>query len=62
MSNKKSVKAVESIESIESKTNFGRIFPIGIVVLLAVGVFGAVGLVSVNQVCTDSRKLLTADC
>jgi hypothetical protein len=40
MSNKKSV---ESVESGESKSSFGRIFPIGIIALLAVGVFGAVG-------------------
>jgi hypothetical protein len=43
MSNKKPVKSVESVESGESKMSFGRIFPIGIVVLLAVGVFGAIG-------------------
>jgi spore coat protein A, manganese oxidase len=39
MSNKKSI---ESVESIESKSKFGRIFPIGIVALLAIGVFGAI--------------------
>ena len=39
MSNKKSIKPVESIES---KMSFGRIFPIGIIALLAVGIFGAV--------------------
>jgi FG-GAP-like repeat len=31
------------VESVEGKTSFGRIFPLGIVALLAVGVFGAVG-------------------
>jgi hypothetical protein len=39
MSNKK---LVELVESAESKSKFGRIFPIGIVALLAIGVFGAV--------------------
>jgi FG-GAP-like repeat len=43
MSNKKSVRSVESVESGESKLSFGRIFPIRIIALLAIGVFGAVG-------------------